>query len=181
MGYKHDRDSILAAGLALATRDGLSQLTFGRLARELGVADRTVVYYFPSKDDLVGAVALALAAQLQALLEEAFGDQPRPADDLVRRAWPVLTTPEADEAFGVFFELVGLAAAGIAPFADLGRLLVDAWVDWLAPKIDEPTEPARRAAAITAVARLDGALLVRNLQGPEAGDLAAVGLGITDG
>lgn len=178
MGYKHDRSSILEAALRLATRDGLSQLTFGRLARDLGIADRTVVYYFPTKDDLVGAVALALAERLQGLLEEAFGPDPLPAADLMRRAWPVLTTPDADEAFGVFFKLVGLAAAGVAPFTALGRLLVDGWVDWLAPKVDERTGPKRRAAAVTAVAALDGALLVRNLMGPAAGDLAATGLGL---
>ena len=52
MGHKHTKEEILEGALAAAFDDGLSQLTFGRLAKRLGINDRVVVYYFPSKDDL---------------------------------------------------------------------------------------------------------------------------------
>ena len=56
MGYRHSRQEILDGALATAMDDGLSQLTFGRVAKRLGINDRTVVYYFPTKDALITEV-----------------------------------------------------------------------------------------------------------------------------
>ena len=33
--------------------EGLSRLTFGRLAKRIGINDRSIVYYFPTKADLI--------------------------------------------------------------------------------------------------------------------------------
>jgi len=63
VGPRHSKAEILDGALAAALEDGLSQLTFGRLAKRLGMSDRTIVYYFPSKEDLVGEVILAMGAQ----------------------------------------------------------------------------------------------------------------------
>ena len=83
MGHKHSHDEILAGALAVAFEDGLVGLTFGRVAKHLGVSDRIVVYYFPSKDDLVGDVLVAMGLQLQETLAAAFTNAgrrpPRPA------------------------------------------------------------------------------------------------------
>ena len=49
MGYKYDRNEILAAAVEAVADDGLSQLTFGRLAKRIGINDRSIVYYFPTK------------------------------------------------------------------------------------------------------------------------------------
>jgi len=49
MGYRHTKEEILEGALAVAFADGLSQLTYGRVARRLGISDRIVVYYFPSR------------------------------------------------------------------------------------------------------------------------------------
>ena len=46
MGYRHTREDILDGALTVAFDDGLSQLTYGRVAKQLGISDRTVVYYF---------------------------------------------------------------------------------------------------------------------------------------
>ena len=63
MGHKHTKAEILDGALAAAFDDGLSQLTFGRVAKRLGISDRIVVYYFPTKDDLIGEVILAMGAR----------------------------------------------------------------------------------------------------------------------
>ena len=55
MGHKHTKSEILDGALAAAFEDGLSQLTFGRVATRLAISDRIVVYYFPTKDDLIVA------------------------------------------------------------------------------------------------------------------------------
>ena len=177
MGHKHTRDEILAGALATAFDGGLSRLTYGRVAKQLGINDRIVVYYFPSKDDLVGEVLTSMGVQLQQTLAPAFT---APAADhvaLARAAWPVLAHPTADPVFALFFEANGLATAGRAPYVQAVPQLVEAWIDW-ASQLIEGAPDVRRAEAEAAIAVIDGLLLLRHLAGHEAADRAAHRLGI---
>lgn len=180
MGHKHTKAEILDGALAAALDEGLSQLTFGRLAKRLGISDRIVVYYFPTKADLVGEVIVAMGLQLQAKLETVLT---RPAADhreLAAAAWPVLATPDADPMLSLFFEANGLAAVGRDPYRTLVPALVSGWIAWAAGHI-EGTDADRRREAETAIAIIDGLLLVRHLAGPESADRGARTLGLTGG
>ena len=192
MGYKHQQSDLLAAAVELVLDGGLAQLTFARIAARLGIADRTVVYYFRSKEELVAAVLAELGGLLMGLLADAFGTDPLPADELLRRAWPSLTTPEADAVFRVLFEMTGQAAARVEPYHTMAPALMEGWADWLAPHIACPTagNPAtgpdptadhltadKRAEALGVMARVDGLLLLRHTAGPELADRAAAALG----
>lgn len=167
----------MEGALAAALEDGLSQLTFGRLAKRLGISDRIIVYYFPSKDDLVSEVILAMGLQLRQTLVAAFTTPAADHRELMAAAWPVVARPENDRVFALFFEANGLAAVGRDPYRELVPTLVQVWIDWAAEFI-EGTPEHRRRQAETAVALLDGLLLLRQLVGPEAGDRAAATLGI---
>ncbi len=177
MGHKHSKEQILGAALAAALDDGLSQLTFGRLAKRLGIADRTVVYYFPTKDDLIREVLASMGAELQQTLGAAFQTRATDHVALVRAAWPVLAREDADRTFALFFEANGLAAAGREPYRTLIPGLVDAWLEWTATFV-EGTPSRRRAEAEAAIALIDGLLLLRLLSGPESADRAARRLGV---
>jgi AcrR family transcriptional regulator len=177
MGHKHTSSDILDGALATAFDEGLSQVTFGRVAKRLGISDRIVVYYFPSKDQLVGAVLAALGTRLQETLAPAFSKRAEDHLALARAAWPLLARPEADPVFALFFEANGLAAAGREPYASVVPALVDAWVDWAASFVDGPPTH-RRAEAESAIAVIDGLLLLRQLAGPEAANRAARRLGV---
>lgn len=181
VGHKHTKDDILAGALATAHDEGLSKLSFGRVAKRLGISDRTVVYYFPSKSDLIGEVIVSVGLELQATLALVFktDDDTKVGGhrELVSAAWPVLATPEADPVFRLFFEANGLAAAGIEPYRALVPQLVSGWVDWVMSFL-AGDGPAKRAEAEATIAVIDGLLLVRLLAGPEAGDRAAGALGI---
>jgi AcrR family transcriptional regulator len=177
MGPKHTREDILAGALDAALEDGLSQLTFGRLAKRLGVNDRIVVYYFPSKDDLISDVLLLMGLGLQEVLSRAFTTVATDHVELARAAWPVLARPEIDPIFGLFFEANGLAAAGREPYKTLVDQLVEAWIVWLADFFEGPAR-ARRIEAETAIALIDGLLLLRQLAGPAASNRAASRLGV---
>lgn len=105
MGYRHDRDDIVRAGIDLVLAEGLGALSFGKVAKALDISDRMVVYYFPSKDVLITAVVAAMGAQLQELLEGAFVAEASP-DELMRTAWPILASSKVDALMAVYFEIV---------------------------------------------------------------------------
>ncbi len=172
MGHKHTKADILVGALQAATDDGLSRLTFGRLAKRLGISDRIVVYYFPTKDDLIGEVLLSMGLNLQQVLADAFTERAADYIELTRAAWPVLARPEIDPTFSLFFEANGLAAAGREPYKTLMAQLVEGWVEWVAEFFDGPPE-RRRTEAEAGVALIDGLLLLRQLVGPDAADRAA--------
>ncbi len=108
--------------------EGLSRLSFGRVANRLAVNDRIVVYYFPTKDDLVGEVVMAMGRQLQETLAPAFAEPAAGHLELLRTVWPMLARPDADPIFALFFEANGLAAAGREPYATLVPQLVEVWI-----------------------------------------------------
>jgi AcrR family transcriptional regulator len=177
MGHRHTKEEILAGALAAAFADGLSQLTFGRVAKKLGISDRIVVYYFPTKDDLIGEVLVAMGTQLQQTLAPTFASPAADYIELLRSAWPILAQPDADPIFALFFEASGLAATGIEPYRGLVPQLIDAWVDWAAAFV-RGTPARRRTEAETAIAVLDGLLLLRQVAGPAAADRVAKRLGV---
>jgi AcrR family transcriptional regulator len=166
-----------AAAVNVAREQGLTAVTFRSVADRLGIADRTVVYYFPTKQALLDAVVEDLGAELQGVLADAFGSDPLAPDLLMQRAWPVLASPEVEPVFRLFFELIGAAAARQPTVSAVARLQMRAWVDWLAARIDLPTDDARTQAACGIIARIDGALLLQLIAGPDMGERAARELG----
>lgn len=175
MGYRHTKEDILEGAIGTAFEDGLSRLTFGRVARRLGISDRVVVYYFPTKDDLVGEVLVQLGLRLQAALAPALSAPVVDHVEMVRTVWPVLARPEVDPVFALFFEAGGLAAAGLEPYTTLVPTLVHGWVEW-AGSMMRGTPARRRTEASAAIATLDGLLLVRQLAGPDVADRATRGV-----
>jgi AcrR family transcriptional regulator len=177
MGYRHTKQDILDGAFAAALDGGLSKLTFGRLAKRLGINDRTVVYYFPTKDDLLTEVVVSMGLHLQQLLAGAFSTPAADHIELAQAAWPMLARVDADPIFALFFEANGLAAAGRAPFDALVPQLTGAWIDWLMTFLTGTTS-RRRAEAEAAIAVIDGLLLLRQLAGPASAARAAARLGI---
>jgi AcrR family transcriptional regulator len=177
MGHRHTKEEILEAGLAAALEEGLSQLTFGRLAKRLGINDRTIVYYFPSKDDLISEVIVSMGVQLQTTLAKAFTVPAADHIELLRAAWPVLARAEVDPIFALFFEANGLAATKLDPYQTLIPMLVETWIEWTTTFV-KGTAKQRRIEAETAIAVLDGLILLRLLSGPVAAQRAARRLGI---
>jgi len=178
VGYRHEPDEILEAAVAVAMEVGIGAVTFAKVGERLGISDRTVVYYFPTKPALITAVATALGAKLVQVLDEAFGAQPRSQAELLQRAWPALTTPVADRIFALYFEMIGLASTGQEPYAALAPAMVEGWVEWLTPKMRGSRPDLRRRRALAAVAQIDGLLLVRHVLGADAAAAAAREAGI---
>lgn len=177
MGHKHTKEDILQGALDTAFAEGLSRLSFGRVAKHLGISDRVVVYYFPTKAELVTEVVANVGLQLQAELADALTGSIPDHLAMLRKAWPVLADPEADRVFALFFEANGLASSGHEPYDSLVPMIVQAWIEWLEGLFDCPVEQRRTEAEAT-IALIDGLVLFRQLAGPEAADRAATRLGV---
>ena len=177
VGHRHTRDEILAGALEVALESGLSKLSFGRVGTHLDISDRMVVYYFPTKDELVTAVVLTVGLELQATLAEAVHGKVDDHRELLGLAWPLLSQPEHEATFRLFFEANGLAAAGQSPYEQLVPALISAWVDWADDHLNGTPEH-RRAEAESTIVLADGLLLFRQLAGTDAADRAAHRLGI---
>lgn len=166
MARKHDEDELLRSAVDAALDGGLGELTFGRLAARIGIADRTLVYYFADKPTLIQAVLGELAGRLFAELAAAFGDERRRPAELLTMAYPVLTTGEADRIFAVWFEFAGQAAVGHEPQRTAAGAMLDAWIEWLVDRIDVRPRSRARSEAAALIATLDGALLMHHIGRP---------------
>lgn len=181
MGHKHSRDSLLDAALEVAGSDGLHRLSFGRVAVRAGTSDRVVVYYFPTKDDLVAGVLARVGEQLLALLAPVLDGTL--VDDhraLARAVWSAVGEAGSSPLVAVYVEALGLAAAGTAPYTTAAPAVVDAWTAWFAEHL-VGSATHRTSEARAALALVDGLLLLRLAAGPEAAADAARALGLVEG
>src|SRR5260370_15117502 len=75
-------DAILAAARNAAAEGGMAAVQIAPVAQRAGIAAGTVYRYFPSKTDLVAALASTLGQREMAALAAAPGAAPRPLSAL---------------------------------------------------------------------------------------------------
>src|SRR5512143_1019243 len=83
------RDRILDAATDLFGRRGVDAVSLDVIAAEVGVAKQTLLYWFPSKDELVQSVLVAAAQQLSVVIDAAVraaADDPLDQIEAVVRA-----------------------------------------------------------------------------------------------
>lgn len=177
MGYRHSRADMIDAAVSAAAAEGLSRLTYKSVAQRLAIADRTVVYYFPTKQHLLVAVLDQVGEQLRGSLQTALAGAPATAGDLLARAWHGLRGGQASAAARLYFDLVGLASAGDELLATVATDVAGQWLSWIEERLDEPTQ-TRRDVACAVLAQLDGLLLLRQVAGDGTADAAARGMGL---
>lgn len=142
MTRRRTREQILDVATDLFGLRGVDAVSLDVIAAEVGVAKQTLLYWFPSKDDLIGAVLIAAVAELSVGIEAAIRastDDPLDRVDAVVRAVfrlavrrPALlglvrevsrlSSPSGDRLLGVMTPLVERAVAYLQREMDLGRL-----------------------------------------------------------
>jgi AcrR family transcriptional regulator len=158
MGRKRtiDRDAVLDAAEAVVTEKGAGSLSFDEVARRAGISKGGVLYCFPSKKELVAAMAERDLARFEADVASHRARLPADVADAGLRAHLAATRHE-DEA------LAGKAASLMAALAESGphsepvrrhyRALIDGF--------DPATKEGRRARLVFIAA--EGAFLLRGL------------------
>jgi AcrR family transcriptional regulator len=111
-------DAIIAAARALAGESGMAAVQIVPVAHRAGIAAGTVYRYFPSKEDLVGALLGAAAEQEIAAVRRAAAAAPGPLSALAGAimAFAARVLRERRLAWALFAEPIDDASA------DAGRL-----------------------------------------------------------
>ena len=165
------RDALLAGAVGYVLENGVTTLSLRPLAAALGTSDRMLLYYFGTREALVGAVLDRVAEQLRDLLVAVLPDEPQPPAQVLAAAPRAVGDPSARRPLALWLQVVGYAATGEPAFAAVAARVVEEWTTWLAGHVDAPPE-RRRAAAAALIAVIDG-LVVLDASG--AGDDAAAG------
>lgn len=134
-----------------------------------------MVYYFPTKIDLVAAVLDHATARLLEALTGALGGDTKGFREVLGRSWIALRAPELTPAVRLYVEAVGLAAGGREPYRSVVTRLADSWLPWFAGHL-ATTRGNLDEHAAALVAALDGLLVLRVTAGPEVAAAAARGL-----
>jgi AcrR family transcriptional regulator len=136
--------------------NGMADIGLRKLADVAGTSDRMLIYYFETKDALIGQVLQTIAAGFTAQLDALLGQHPRRADVLLAELLALGSTPQFRAVIQLWFEVVGLAARGQEPFATNAAAIATNWLGWMACRLDE----AERDQAIALFAELEGRLML---------------------
>ena len=151
--------------------NGLSDAALRQLAPIAGTSHRMLIYYFGSRDGLLGAVLHELRG---AESREIFGRATSLRDGL-ERCWAYYTAPERQLEMRIFFYLAGQAAHDTGGHASFTDAVVTTWTDELRRRGEEEglAPDAAQAEARLLVGALRGLLMDRLLTGDVAGTDAA--------
>ena len=150
------RDRILDAATDLFGTRGVDAVSLDVIAADVGVAKQTLLYWFPSKDDLVRAVLVAAAHELSVVIDAAVRaatDDPLDRIEAVIRAVfrPAVRRPAL---LGLIREVSRLpSAAGDRLTADLAPLVERAVAYPAARDGCRPAAACRSASGRVAVLR----------------------------
>jgi TetR/AcrR family transcriptional regulator len=127
------RERILTAATDLFGTRGVEAVSLDAIAAEVGVRKQTLLYWFPSRDELLNAVLLSVAAELHVMIEAAVRaapDEPLAKVDAVVTAVfrPAVRRPAL---LGLVREVNRLSPTQSAWLRETMSPLVDRATDWL--------------------------------------------------
>lgn len=132
------RGRILSTATELFGTRGLDAVSLDLIASEVGVAKQTVLYWFPSKDDLVQEVLSAVAAELAVVVEAAIrAASPEPLDRLEAVVKAVFSAGvRKPELLGLVREISRLPGGSAERLTEHLRPLVGRAVTWMRVEMD---------------------------------------------
>ena len=133
------RQRILDAALDLFGARGVDAVSLDEIAREVGVRKQTVLYWFPSKDELVDAVLETVASELVVLIDAAVrssSEDPLDRVDAVVRAVfrPAVRRPAL---LGLVREMSRLPEAQADRLRARLQPLIDRCVEYISLEMDK--------------------------------------------
>ncbi len=174
-GRPEQRQAFLAGAVEHVLRHGASGLSLRPLAAALGTSDRMLLYYFGSRELLLGTVLDRVGDGLVAALSEAVPAGRSHPEVLLRAVWSVARETDVEPVLRLYLEIMGQAAAQVAPFAAVAARVAHRWLDWAQDRVDVPVAE-RQDAAAGLLATIDGLLILNFAVGSGVADRAVLRL-----
>jgi AcrR family transcriptional regulator len=166
------REDLTAASLDYVLRNGLLGLSLRPLAASLGTSDRMLIYHFGSKSRLIADVLELANQRLSNSVAAASGTgaSPRSPQQVVERAWRLMTSPESDAIARIYLELCALSVREPVTWGAAHRRLREPWLRQLEQSLVDLRMPSERAAVLATVVldAIDGLILDRLITGESA-------------
>ncbi|MFN8439824.1 MAG: TetR/AcrR family transcriptional regulator [Caldilineaceae bacterium] len=128
-----------------------------KLAEVAGTSDRMLIYYFETKDALIGQVLQGIASNLAAQLDALLGEDKRSAADLLTELYSLSSVPQFYATIQFWFEVTGLAARTQEPYAEQATVIAENWLQWIEGKLED----AQRDQALKLFAELEGRFMLK--------------------
>ena len=142
------RDLILERATDLFGRWGVEAVSLDQIAHEVGVAKQSLLYWFPSKDDLVENVMAGVAAELAVVVEAAIRAAPDDPLDRIEAVVKAVFRPAVRRPalLGLIREMSRLPADTGERVTRHLRPLADRAIDWMRVEMSagrlRPGDPA---------------------------------------
>ncbi len=156
------REEILTAAERLIRRSGYAAVSTRRVAETVGIRAASLHHHFPTKADLVEAVAARYAARFVDGLGPASAFEGRPEAAIAHVAEAFRASLRRDGALCLCAVLAAETGGLPAEVASGARAFFHATLDWLAAAIGGPEAEAR---ALHVLAALEGGMLIANALG----------------
>ncbi len=142
---------------------GLGSASLRPLAAAVGTSDRMLLYYFPDKAALIGAVLEEVAARMMPLLERYRAPEPMPAMALEARLLPLVGDGRVWPFMQLWLEIASLAARGDPACLYVGEGIARGFLAWTAEQVAAASPASREHAAIRLLMLVEGAVLLKSL------------------
>ncbi len=137
--------------------NGMSDTGLRKLAEVAGTSDRMLIYYFETKDGLIGQVLHSIAANLAAQLDAALGQDKRTSAVLLTELLSLSNIPQFYSIIRLWFEVIGFAAREQEPYAKYATAIATNWLQW----IEDRLLASQTEQAVALFAELEGRLMLK--------------------
>jgi AcrR family transcriptional regulator len=150
------KDALAQAVAAFLLAHGVSGSGLRALAKAAGTSDRMLIYYFGGKEDLIRESTSLIVAGLAGQLDRLLGSGRRPRARLLDDLTDACSDPAFFPMIRLWFEIVGLAARGVAPYTQLSHDMARVFIAW----IEGHLVTKQQADASDLFAHLEGRMLL---------------------
>ncbi|OLT01259.1 hypothetical protein BJF90_32710 [Pseudonocardia sp. CNS-004] len=150
MGGEPERDRLLRLIADYVLEHGIAGMTLRGLGATIGTNNRMLLYYFGSKEQLIGQALTAAAQRFPAFTAGmAALDDPRvPLVDRLLAAWRGIAAPENRPFLQLFFEVFGQAAHNPGRFDGFLANVGHDWTNQVAKALQTDGVPSADAGAL---------------------------------
>ena len=142
---------------------GLGSASLRPLAAAVGTSDRMLLYYFPDKATLVGAILEVVAVRMMTLLDQHSANKPLPRNALRERLLPFVFDDALWPFMQLWLEIASQAARGDPICGRVGETIARGFLAWTAQQISSFSETTAEVEATRLLMEIEGAVLLKSL------------------